>query len=64
MPRALPEALKIFAGFFTAPLMRTECVAREVLAIESEFREAVRSDATRLDELLARARTAQECPEA
>ncbi|KAH8045405.1 M16 peptidase-like protein [Aureococcus anophagefferens] len=45
----------VFAQFFVAPSFNPEAVSREVQAIESEFRETIRDDFSRLDELLYRA---------
>ncbi|KAJ1445937.1 Metalloenzyme, LuxS/M16 peptidase-like protein [Pelagophyceae sp. CCMP2097] len=54
LPGAFAEALDVFAQFFIDPLMRPDAVEREVQAIESEFRETIRQDCSRLDELMAR----------
>ena len=54
-PRALPEALDVFAQFFVAPLFKADSVGRELSAIESEFAQTRNSDAARLDECLCRA---------
>ena len=54
LPAHFPHALDVFAQFFVAPSFNPEAVSREVQAIESEFRETIRDDFSRLDELLYR----------
>ncbi|KAF3574226.1 hypothetical protein F2Q69_00058287 [Brassica cretica] len=44
-------ALKRFSQFFVAPLMKTEAMEREVLAVDSEFNQALQNDACRLQQL-------------
>ncbi|KAG2260722.1 hypothetical protein Bca52824_080016 [Brassica carinata] len=43
----LQGALKRFSQFFVAPLMKTEAMEREVLAVDSEFNQALQNDACR-----------------
>ncbi|KAH0916745.1 hypothetical protein HID58_031191 [Brassica napus] len=47
----LQGALKRFSQFFVAPLMKTEAMEREVLAVDSEFNQALQNDACRLQQL-------------
>ncbi|CAN8295237.1 unnamed protein product [Cochlearia groenlandica] len=46
----LQGALKRFSQFFVAPLMKTEAMEREVLAVDSEFNQALQNDACRLQQ--------------
>ena len=50
-PSGLEGGLRRFAGFFAKPLCRADAVGREVQAVESEFRQALTSDACRLSQL-------------
>ncbi|KAJ2273163.1 metalloprotease [Coemansia sp. RSA 370] len=50
--RGLAGALDRFAQFFIAPLLDTNCVARELNAIESEFRSNVQNDAQRRSHIM------------
>ncbi|XP_009119011.1 nardilysin-like isoform X2 [Brassica rapa] len=47
----LQGALKRFSQFFVAPLMKTEAMERELLAVDSEFNQALQNDACRLQQL-------------
>ncbi|CDY54887.1 BnaA10g27980D [Brassica napus] len=47
----LRDALKRFSQFFVAPLMKTEAMERELLAVDSEFNQAIQNDACRLQQL-------------
>ncbi|XP_010522008.1 PREDICTED: nardilysin-like [Tarenaya hassleriana] len=47
----LKGALKRFSQFFVSPLMKVEAMEREVLAVDSEFNQALQSDACRLQQL-------------
>lgn len=49
---ALLPALGHFASFFAAPLLRAESCAREMHAVDSEFRRNLQSDARRLFQLV------------
>ena len=42
---ALKPALSIFASFFAEPLLREDSCAREMRAVDSEFRRNLQSDA-------------------
>ncbi|KFK43001.1 hypothetical protein AALP_AA1G066600 [Arabis alpina] len=46
----LQGALKRFSQFFVAPLMKSEAMEREVLAVDSEFNQALQNDACRLQQ--------------
>uniref|UniRef100_A0A1J3GIJ4 Insulin-degrading enzyme n=1 Tax=Noccaea caerulescens TaxID=107243 RepID=A0A1J3GIJ4_NOCCA len=46
----LQGALKRFSQFFVAPLMKTEAMERELLAVDSEFNQALQNDACRLQQ--------------
>lgn len=50
-PEFLQGALKRFSQFFISPLVKTEAMDREVLAVDSEFNQALQSDACRLQQL-------------
>ena len=43
----------MFSQFFISPLLKPECVDRELEAVESEFQLNSRSDSTRLQQLVA-----------
>lgn len=47
----LKGALKRFSQFFISPLMKTEAMEREVLAVDSEFNQILQNDACRLEQL-------------
>ncbi|KAK1270924.1 Zinc-metallopeptidase, peroxisomal [Acorus gramineus] len=47
----LKGALKRFAQFFISPLVKAEAMEREVLAVDSEFNQALQSDSCRLLQL-------------
>ncbi|RWR80472.1 nardilysin-like protein isoform X1 [Cinnamomum micranthum f. kanehirae] len=47
----LEGALKRFSQFFVSPLIKAEAMEREVLAVDSEFNQALQSDACRLQQL-------------
>ncbi|KAL5757085.1 hypothetical protein ACOSQ2_021831 [Xanthoceras sorbifolium] len=47
----LKGALMRFSQFFISPLMKMEAMEREVLAVDSEFNQALQSDACRLQQL-------------
>ncbi|GAB2274251.1 hypothetical protein Dimus_009016 [Dionaea muscipula] len=47
----LHGALKRFSQFFTSPLVKMEAMEREVLAVDSEFHQALQNDACRLEQL-------------
>ncbi|XP_010480372.1 PREDICTED: nardilysin-like [Camelina sativa] len=47
----LQGALKRFSQFFVAPLMKTEAMERELLAVDSEFNQAIQNDSCRLQQL-------------
>ncbi|EQC26438.1 hypothetical protein SDRG_15719 [Saprolegnia diclina VS20] len=51
-PKHLAPALDMFAQFFVAPLILAETLDRELLAIESEFARASRSDSVRYEQVL------------
>lgn len=55
LEKGLEGALDMFAQFFAAPLMRKDCVEREVRAVQAEFTETKRSDEARFDEVMYRA---------
>ncbi|OIV95653.1 hypothetical protein TanjilG_01447 [Lupinus angustifolius] len=50
-PEFLKGALQRFSQFFISPLVKTEAMEREVLAVDSEFNQALQSDACRLQQL-------------
>ncbi|KAF1891133.1 hypothetical protein Lal_00001272 [Lupinus albus] len=50
-PEFLKGALQRFSQFFISPLVKTEAMDREVLAVDSEFNQALQSDACRLQQL-------------
>ncbi|CAM8952611.1 unnamed protein product [Rhodiola kirilowii] len=50
-PEYLEGALKRFSQFFVAPLVKTEAMERELLAVDSEFNQALQSDSCRLQQL-------------
>ncbi|KAL4558442.1 hypothetical protein LXL04_036642 [Taraxacum kok-saghyz] len=50
-PEFLEGALRRFSQFFISPLVKTEAMDREVLAVDSEFNQALQSDACRLQQL-------------
>ncbi|CAA0838104.1 Insulinase (Peptidase family M16) family protein [Striga hermonthica] len=47
----LKGALMRFAQFFVSPLVKAEAMEREVLAVDSEFNQALQSDSCRLQQL-------------
>lgn len=47
----LKDALKRFSRFFISPLVKAEAMEREVLAVDSEFNQALQSDSCRLQQL-------------
>ncbi|XP_024039654.1 nardilysin-like isoform X2 [Citrus clementina] len=47
----LKGALMRFSQFFISPLMKVEAMEREVLAVDSEFNQALQNDACRLQQL-------------
>ncbi|XP_010457845.1 PREDICTED: nardilysin-like isoform X1 [Camelina sativa] len=47
----LQGALKRFSQFFVAPLMKTEAMERELLAVDSEFNQTIQNDLCRLQQL-------------
>ncbi|KAH8490560.1 hypothetical protein H0E87_022920 [Populus deltoides] len=47
----LKGALRRFSQFFVSPLMKSEAMEREVLAVDSEFNQVLQSDACRLQQL-------------
>ncbi|XP_050216582.1 nardilysin-like isoform X2 [Mercurialis annua] len=47
----LNGALKRFSQFFVSPLVKTEAMEREVLAVDSEFNQVLQNDACRLQQL-------------
>lgn len=49
---ALPEALARFAAFFTCPLLRASSCAREMNAVDSEYRRNLQDDSRRLFQLV------------
>lgn len=50
-PEFLQGALRRFSQFFISPLVKSEAMDREVLAVDSEFNQALQSDACRLQQL-------------
>ena len=48
----LPSALERFASFFVAPLLREDSCAREMKAIDSEYRRNLQTDARRVFQLM------------
>ncbi|KAF7816228.1 nardilysin-like [Senna tora] len=50
-PEFLKGALKRFSQFFISPLVKTEAMEREVLAVDSEFNQVLQSDACRLQQI-------------
>ncbi|PWA98415.1 insulinase (Peptidase family M16) family protein [Artemisia annua] len=50
-PEFLEGALRRFSQFFVSPLVKTEAMDREVLAVDSEFNQALQSDLCRLQQL-------------
>ncbi|XP_057953275.1 nardilysin-like isoform X2 [Malania oleifera] len=50
-PEFLKGALRRFSQFFISPLVKTEAMEREVLAVDSEFNQVLQSDACRLQQL-------------
>lgn len=50
-PEFLQGALRRFSQFFVSPLVKTEAMEREVLAVDSEFNQVLQSDACRLQQL-------------
>ncbi|KAK3218933.1 hypothetical protein Dsin_012903 [Dipteronia sinensis] len=50
-PEFLKGALMRFSQFFISPLMKMEAMEREVLAVDSEFNQALQNDACRLQQL-------------
>lgn len=47
----LKDALKRFSQFYISPLVKSEAMEREVLAVDSEFNQALQSDSCRLQQL-------------
>ncbi|KNA04271.1 hypothetical protein SOVF_201220 [Spinacia oleracea] len=47
----LKDALKRFSQFYISPLVKDEAMDREVLAVDSEFNQALQSDSCRLQQL-------------
>ncbi|KAJ6763705.1 putative proteinRDILYSIN [Salix purpurea] len=47
----LKGALRRFSQFFVSPLVKSEAMEREVLAVDSEFNQVLQSDACRLQQL-------------
>ncbi|KAF8397117.1 hypothetical protein HHK36_016024 [Tetracentron sinense] len=47
----LKGALKRFSQFFISPLVKSEAMEREVLAVDSEFNQVLQNDACRLQQL-------------
>uniref|UniRef100_A0A6M2EQF5 Peptidase M16 N-terminal domain-containing protein n=1 Tax=Populus davidiana TaxID=266767 RepID=A0A6M2EQF5_9ROSI len=47
----LKGALRRFSQFFVSPLMKSEAMEREVLAVDSEFNQVLQNDACRLQQL-------------
>ncbi|XP_031485488.1 nardilysin-like isoform X2 [Nymphaea colorata] len=47
----LKESLKRFSQFFVSPLVKAEAMEREVMAVDSEFKQALQSDSCRLQQL-------------
>nr|XP_043636150.1 nardilysin-like isoform X2 [Erigeron canadensis] len=50
-PEFLEGALRRFSQFFISPLVKAEAMDREVQAVDSEFNQALQSDACRLQQL-------------
>ncbi|KAL8225096.1 hypothetical protein R6Q57_017653 [Mikania cordata] len=50
-PEFLLGALRRFSQFFISPLVKSEAMDREVLAVDSEFNQALQNDACRLQQL-------------
>ncbi|KAK2652999.1 hypothetical protein Ddye_012855 [Dipteronia dyeriana] len=50
-PEFLKGALMRFSQFFISPLMKMEAMERELLAVDSEFNQALQNDACRLQQL-------------
>ncbi|KAK4836978.1 hypothetical protein QYF36_001836 [Acer negundo] len=50
-PEFLKGALMRFSQFFISPLMKMEAMEREVLAVDSEFNQALQNDTCRLQQL-------------
>ncbi|KAL1370247.1 hypothetical protein HN51_000534 [Arachis hypogaea] len=50
-PEFLKGALRRFSQFFISPLVKMEAMEREVQAVDSEFNQALQSDACRLQQL-------------
>nr|KAJ0185561.1 hypothetical protein LSAT_V11C900462080 [Lactuca sativa] len=50
-PEFLQGALRRFSQFFISPLVKNEAMDREVQAVDSEFNQALQSDACRLQQL-------------
>ncbi|XP_048226972.1 nardilysin-like isoform X2 [Ricinus communis] len=50
-PEFLKGALRRFSQFFISPLVKIEAMEREVLAVDSEFNQALQNDACRLQQL-------------
>ncbi|KAK6179262.1 hypothetical protein SNE40_011665 [Patella caerulea] len=47
------KALDMFAHFFISPLLRQDCVDREVKAVDSEFQMSVPNDGDRVNQLIS-----------
>ncbi|CAN6468935.1 unnamed protein product [Victoria cruziana] len=47
----LKESLKRFSQFFISPLVKAEAMEREVMAVDSEFKQSLQSDSCRLQQL-------------
>ncbi|KAL2925501.1 Nardilysin-like [Bienertia sinuspersici] len=47
----LKDALRRFSQFYVSPLVKGEAMEREVLAVDSEFNQALQSDSCRLQQL-------------
>ncbi|CAO2840084.1 unnamed protein product [Amaranthus hypochondriacus] len=47
----LRDALRRFSQFFISPLVKAEAMEREVLAVDSEFNQALQNDSCRLQQL-------------
>lgn len=52
-PEKFEEGLAMFAGFFVSPLMRPDCLARELEAVDSEYQMHQQSDGVRHWQILA-----------
>ncbi|CAN1266237.1 At1g06900 [Linum perenne] len=50
-PEFLNGALRRFSQFFISPLVKSEAMEREVLAVDSEFNQVLQNDACRLQQL-------------